>query len=338
MGGGGQANSGQASQAAAQQTAASNQDMALSKQNQAYQQRLMGMLFGTGAKGSESGSMTGFMDPKKLDEANLTGAYKSAYNQGTNQLAKDYSNVRGSLAQSWANRGMGSNSTPSGFQADQERKMGGDLADSRGAAFSDALGKQHGEALNNFWNASNIASGNAASTGSNALAGSGQSGTSSAQLYGTAGQYHPSAFGSIMGSALGAGGQVGAAAMCVTAGMRIMLPGGEWMKAEFLKAGDIILGIDSVGDTVVEVEETKPQPVCDVATMERTVRVSVTHAFERADGGYVCAGSAKNETVNTITGREQIIGVEQLEESQICYHIRVKRSHGYCVEGLWSLE
>lgn len=338
MGGGGQANKGQATQAAAQQTAASNQDMALSKQNQAYQARLMGMLFGTGAKGSDSGSLTGFMDPKKLDDANLSGAYKSAYNQGTDQLSKDYSNARGSLSQAWANRGMGSNSTPSGFQADQERQMGGNLADSRGAAFSDALGKQHGEALNNFWNANNIASGNAASTGSGALQGSGQSGSSSAQVYGTAGQYHPSAFGSIVGSALGAGGQVGAAAMCVTAGMRILLPGDEWIKAEFLKKGDIVLGIDGRGDEVVEVEETRPQPVCDVATLKRTARVSLSHAFDRSDGGYVCAGSAVREMLNTLDGREDVIAVDMLPDHQVCYFIRVKRSHGYCVEGLWSLE
>lgn len=331
MGGGPKpVNSGQSKVSAQDAHAASSQDLALSKQNQAYQARLMGMLFGTGAPGSSSGSMTGFMDPKKLDEANLTGAYKSAYNQGTNQLAKDYSNVRGSLAQSWANRGMGSNSTPSGFQADQERQLGSSLADSRGAAFSDALGKQHGESLSNFWNANNIASGNAASTGSTATTAAGGAGNTAAGIFSTAGKQAQTGTSAATG--------ITEAALCVTAGMRVMLPGGEWMKAEFLKAGDIILGIDSVGDTVVEVEETKPQSVCDVATIERTVRVSVTHAFERADGGYVCAGSAKNETVNTITGREQVIGVEQLEESQICYHIRVKRSHGYNVEGFWSLE
>lgn len=338
MGGGGQANKGQATGAYNSQQAASAQDMALSKQNQAYQQRLMGMLFGTGAKGSTSGSLTPMLDPAKLNDANLSGAYKSAYNQGTDQLAKDYTNARGSLAQSWANRGMGSGSTPSGFQADQERKMGSDVADSRGAAFSDALGKQHSEALNNFWNASNIASGNAASTGSGALQGSGQSGKSSAEIYGTAGQYHPSQFGSIIGSGLQAGGAVGAAAMCITVGMRILLPGGEWSKVEFLKIGDIVLGIDGVGDEVVENEQTAPQLVCDVATLAHTVRVSLTHAFDRADGGYICAGSAHGETLNTTEGRESVIAVDQLPEAQVCYFLRVKRSHGYNVEGFWSLE
>lgn len=324
-----QVNSGQAGQSATDAHAATTQDLAISKQNQAYQARLMGMLFGSGAKGS-SGSLTGFMDPSKLDEANLTGAYKSAYSQGTDQLAKDYSNARGSLAQSWANRGMGSNSTPSGFQADQERQLGSSLADSRGAAFSDALGKQHGEALNNFWNANNVASGHAATSGTTATTAASGAGNTAAGIFGTAGKQAQTGTSPQTG--------IAEAALCVTAGMRILKPGDEWIQAEFLKPGDILLGIDGRGDEVIEVEQTAPQLVCDVATLERTARVSGTHAFDRADGGYVCAGSALGETLNTLAGREDVIAVEQLPDHQVCYYIRVKRSHGYNVEGFWSLE
>lgn len=331
MGGGPKpVNEGATKQSAADAHSASAQDLAISKQNQAYQARLMGMLFGTGAPGSTSGSLTGYMDPSKMNEANLTGAYKSAYNQGTDQLSKDYSNARGSLSQAWANRGMGSNSTPSGFQADQERQMSGQLADSRGAAFSDALGKQHSEAVNNFWNANNIASGNAASTGSTATTAAGGAGNTAAGIFGTAGKQAQTGTSAQTG--------IGEAALCVTAGMRILLPGDEWIKAEFLKKGDMVLGIDGRGDEVVEVEETRPQPVCDVATLKRTARVSLSHAFDRADGGYVCAGSAVREMLNTLDGREDVIAVDMLPDHQVCYFIRVKRSHGYCVEGLWSLE
>lgn len=331
MGGGPKpVNEGATKQSAADAHSASAQDLAISKQNQAYQSRLMGMLFGTGAPGSTSGSLTGYMDPSKMSEANLTGAFKSAYNQGTDQLAKDYSNARGSLSQAWANRGMGSNSTPSGFQADQERQMGGQLADSRGTAFSEALGKQHSEAVNNFWNANNIASGNAASTGSTATTAAGGAGNTAAGIFGTAGRQAQTGTSAQTG--------IGEAALCVTAGMRILLPGDEWIKAEFLKKGDIVLGIDGRGDEVVEVEETRPQPVCDVATLKRTARVSLSHAFDRSDGGYVCAGSAVREMLNTLDGREDVIAVDMLPDHQVCYFIRVKRSHGYCVEGLWSLE
>jgi hypothetical protein len=210
MGGGGQANSGQASGAYAGQQAASAQDMALSAQNQAFQKQLFTKLFGGGGKG---GTLTAMLDPKSLNVKGLTSPYQTQFNEGSDQIGKDYAAQRGSLAQSFANSGATSSSTPSGFQADQMRKLGSSAADTRGQLFTGLVGQQHADALNNFWNASNIASGNAASAGSGALQGSGQAGSSNASIYGTAGQYHPSQFGSVLGSALGAGGTVGAGAM-----------------------------------------------------------------------------------------------------------------------------
>lgn len=337
MGGGGQSNSRQATQAANQQTAASQQDMALSAQNAATQKQMLSKLFGTGSGGNE-GSLGGMLDPAKLNDANLSGAYKSAYNQGTNQLSKDYANQKGSLAQAWANKGMTSGSTPSGFQADQERQLGGAEADSRGQAFTGALGAQHQEALNNFWNAGNIASGQAATAGNNALTGAANSGNSSASIYGTAGAYHPSPFGSALGAGLGAAGTVGAAAMCPTSGMKIMMADRTAKPVEELTKGDALLGIDGAADELVEIELSRPVHVCDVSTAFRTVRVSVTHTFERADGGWVCAGSAKDDVVETLTGAEKITAVECLDEPQVCYYIRTKRSHGYVVEGYYSFE
>lgn len=187
--GGGQANAGQASTAAAQQTAASNQDMALSKQNQQRQTQLQNTLFGTGAPGS-TGTLTSMMDPKSLNTGAPTGAYQTAWNNAQGQIGQNYAQQRGQLAQTLANQGMSSNNTPSGFQADQQRKLGSSEADSRGSTYTGIVGQQYSDALNNFWNANNIASGNAATSTSGALTGSGQSGSSSAQLYGTAGQYH----------------------------------------------------------------------------------------------------------------------------------------------------
>lgn len=337
MGGGGQANSGQASQAAAQQTAANQQDMALSAQNMAYQKQLMGTLFGTG-QGTNQGSVGAMLDPSKLDSANLTGAYKSAYNQGTNQLSQDYANQKGSLAQGWANAGMGSGSTPSGFQADQQRQLGSSEADSRGQAFSSAIGAQHNEALSNFWNAANVANGQAASTGTGATTGAANSGSSSAAVYGTAGAYHPPAAATIAGSALQAGGTAGAAALCPTSGMRILLHDWSTKPVEELVKGDLVYGMDGLPDELVEVSLSRPVHVCDVSTALRTVRVSVTHTFERSKGGWVCAGSATNDVVKTIGGAESVTTVECLAEQQVCYYIRTKRAHGYVVEGFFSFE
>jgi hypothetical protein len=212
MGGGGQSNSQQAATAATQQTQANAQDMAISKQNADLQKRMTDTLFGSGAPGSR-GTLSGMLDPASLTQKGLNPAYTTQFNQGSDQLGKDYAAQRGALAQSFANSGATSSSTPTGFQADQMRKLDSSTADSRGQLYSDLVGKQYGDTLSNFWNANNIASGNAATSGSTATNAAGNSGSSSAQIYGTAGQYHPSQFGSIVGSALGAGGQVGAAAM-----------------------------------------------------------------------------------------------------------------------------
>jgi hypothetical protein len=210
--GGGQANSAQASQAAAQQTAASNLDMSIAKNNQALQQRMVDTLFGNGTKGS-TGTLTPFLSPSSLTQSGFNPAYKTQWNQAQDQIGQNYKLQRGALAQGWANSGMGTNNTPSGFQADQMRKLAGSEADARGSTFADLTAKQYQDSLNNFWNANNIASGNAATAASTSTTGAGNSGSSSAQLYGTAGQYHPSEFGNVLGSAMGAGGTIGAAAM-----------------------------------------------------------------------------------------------------------------------------
>lgn len=206
--GGGQANSGQASTAAAQQTAANNQDMAISAQNSATQQRMINTLFGNGSPGS-SGTLTGMMNPASLTQNNFNPAYQAQWNQAQGQIAQNYALQRGQLAQGWANSGMSSNNTPSGFQADQQRQLASSEADARGSTYAGLKGQQYQDSLNNFWNSSNIASGNAATAGSTATQSAGNAGSSSAQIYGTAGQYHANPVAS---SLIGAGGQVGAAA------------------------------------------------------------------------------------------------------------------------------
>src|SRR5690349_21654203 len=114
--GGGQANSGQAATAAAQQTAANNQDMALSKQYGTQEQQIFNKLFGPNASGG--GTLSPFMNPASLNTGAPTGSYKTAWNTAQDQIGKNYANERGSIAQSFANGGASSRSTPNGFMAD----------------------------------------------------------------------------------------------------------------------------------------------------------------------------------------------------------------------------
>src|ERR1700688_4676886 len=102
--GGGQANSGQASTAAAQQTAANTQDMQISAANAARQQQLTNTLFGTGAPGS-TGTLSGMLNPANLTQSGLNPAYTAQFNQGKDQIGQSTAQQRGLLAQSFANSG-----------------------------------------------------------------------------------------------------------------------------------------------------------------------------------------------------------------------------------------
>ena len=336
MGGGGQSNSKQASQAAQQQTAANAQDMQISQQNSALQKRMTDMLFGNGSSGS-TGTLSGMLNPANLNQTGLNSNYQTQFNEGKDQIGQSTAQQRGQLAQSFANSGATGSSTPSGFQADQMRQLGSQQADQQGQLYSGLKGQQYSDALNNFWNANNIASGNAATGGQVGTQAAGNSGSSSAQVYGTAGQYHPSQFGSVVGSALGAGGTVGAAAMCPADGALILMADSKLKKIEDIAVGDLVMGIDVLGDEVIDIQPTM-QNVCTIITPLRVTIVSDSHTFERHHGGYCFARKSEGEEISFVGGFEKVINVIPLKEKKMCRHIMLKRSHGYCCDGFWSFE
>jgi hypothetical protein len=337
MGGSGQANSGQASTAAAQQTAANAQDMQISQQNSALQQRMVNTLFGNGSSGS-TGTLSGMMNPANLTQTGLNPAYTAQFNQGKDQLAQSTAQQKGSLAQSFANSGATGSSTPNGFQADQMRQLGSSQADQQGQLYSSLAGSQYNNALNNFWNANNIASGNAATGASTSVGSAGNSGSSSASIYGTAGQQTPGALNSFLGAAgqVGAGAAAGAAA-CPIDGSMILMADKSLKKVEELVAGDRVMGMDRRGDEVIDIQPTL-QKVCIVTTEHRRVTVSDSHTFERWNGGYAFAMHTLGENLELEGGAAMVIKVEPLQEKVMCRHITLKRTHGYCCDGFWSFE
>lgn len=336
MGGGGQANKGQATGSYDSQQAASAQDMALSKQYGAQQQQQYGNLFGADGK---SGTLGGMMDPKSLDTGSPTGAYKTAWNNAQNQIGSNFANERGSLARSFANSGATSNSTPNGFQADQMNKLGRGEADTRGSTYTGIVGQQHSDALNNFWNANNLASGQAASSGQGALTGAGNSGSSSASLYGTAGQYHPSPLAGIAGSALQAGGTMGAAAMCPASGSAILMHDRSLKKVEDLKKGDQLMGIDGEADELLDDPlPAQPNEVLFIQTKDFACTVSQAHTFVRPEGGYMFAGKCVGRKAATLDGEQPVLSAEMFPDKLVCWRLFLSRSHTYNVGGIWSME
>jgi hypothetical protein len=332
MGGGGQANSGQASTAAAQQTAANNQDMALSKQYGSQEQQIFQKLFGHG------GTLNGMMNPGSLVQKGLNPAYSAMWNQDQSQIAKNYAQQRGTLAQSWANSGMGPNNTPSGFQADQSRKLASSEADTRGATYAGLKGSQYQDALNNFWNSNNLASGQAATATGGSTTGAGNAGSSPRQSTGPQGSIIPSQFGSIAEAPSGLGAAVGAAAMCPAEGSQIRMSDYTRKAVEDLKKGDLIQGVDGKPDELLADPEPSVQEVCEVLTTDAKTRVSLTHALIRNAGGYAIAARSLGDAVVTDWGPRPIIEVRMTGERVVCFHLFLKRSHSFNSDGFWSLE
>lgn len=327
MGGGAkQVNSGQASAADKATTAATDQSTALSKQYGAQEAQQYGNLFGANGKG---GTLSGMMDPASLTQTGLNPAYKAQFNQGSDQLGQNYANMRGSLAQQFANSGATSSSTPSGFQADQMRKLDSSTADSRGQLFSGLMGQQHSDALTNFWNANNIASGQAASSGQGALSGANSAGANQAALFGTAGKQAQTGTSAATG--------ITEAAVCPADGGLILMADNTVRKIEDVYIGDLILGIDLLPDEVIDIQPTL-QNCCTIITPSRQTIVSDSHTFERHHGGYTFARKSEGEEIAFVGGPERVINVIPLAEKKMCRHIMLKRSHGYCCDGFWSLE
>jgi len=220
--GGGQANSGQASQAASNANAASNQNLALGNEEAQRQLQMYNLLFGTGAKGS-TGTLSQFLNPASLNVTNPTGAYKLNYEQTVNQTSNAAKAGQANIVRQAAANGLGL-SSPAIAELARETSL--DSANQKGQDFASAVTAQHNDAVNNFWNATGIASGTGNSSGSTAVGANSGAGSTAAGIYGTAGAYHPSPWTNVVGSGLQAGGAVGAAAACPAAGMKLKTPKG----------------------------------------------------------------------------------------------------------------
>jgi len=151
------------------------------------------------------------MNPANLTQSSLkSGLIRRSFNQGkaSSRKARPSKRLAGAVLRQFG----------SGRQFNPQRlpgrtrcgKLGSGQADAQGSLYSGLMGQQNTAALNNFWNANNIASGNAA-TGSKHVNSkrAGNSGSSSAGIYGTAGSKTPSTLNSLIGAAGTAGSGAG---------------------------------------------------------------------------------------------------------------------------------
>jgi len=338
--GGGQANSGQASQAAGNANSSSTQNLATSTADQTRTQQLMNSMFGTGAPGS-TGTLSSFLNPNSMNVTNPTGAYKLNYEQAVNQTENEGQNSQANILRQAANNGLGLSSPAIAQMAQQ---TGLQTANLKGQDFTNAVGAQQQQAINNFWGATGAEASAAGQTGSNAVSSATGAGQTAANVYGTAGQYHTNPATSIIGAGLQAGGAVGAASMCPAEGERIKTPKGDRLVEE-LKCGDEISQLGNVARLKCDPIPHDGVRLIRVESEEGlTVLVGEKHAFIRPDWGYFNAEEAlMNGWRSLKTDAPHPDRVKNAWPAGIGKVFEIVTIEGegnktYCASGFWSLE
>lgn len=338
--GGGQANKQQASQAANGAFGSAELSQELARSNQAKSDALYKQMWG-----DKNSVLNQFLNGSQLNKVAPEGVYRLGYNQAVKSGEREFGNAQKQTLDEVTNRGFG---LDAGASLDALRKNNLGKAYMRGEAFTGAASAQHSEALNNFWNANQIASQTGAQAGAGALSGASNAGSTYGNIYGTAGQYHQGAAAGIIGSALGAAGQVGAAAMtggastaaqaCPVEDSTILMADGSTKRVQDLDEGDEVQQIHGVGKVLA-----KPQPICAKSVMVEfhdgsTARVSETHTFALSGGGYIFVTDSVGHDVHGYMHRP--LHVERIFTigSQAVYAMKLSGDHTYCADGAWSLE
>lgn len=196
--------------AKAASSGAQQQDQTLDKnaaQNQQFANQTRQSLFGNydPTTGSYSGgTVSPFLSPSRLNQTGLSGTYKNQYNTASDTLSNETKNAVGTTLQAMNSRGMGR--TPAGFAADQMRQAYQNAAGQRASLYTGAAQQQHADALNNYWNATNMLNSNASQTANLSLQGNQAAAGNYSSLYGTAQQQVPSGW-AVAGQTLAGMGQ-----------------------------------------------------------------------------------------------------------------------------------
>lgn len=179
--------------------------------NQQFADQTRASLFGTNTGGKYTGgTLSQYLDPNSTNTTALQGTYLNAFNNANNQLTQDANNAVQSTNRNLASRGMGR--TPAGFSADQMRKAYLDASTQRGNLYSQNLQAQHGEAKNDFWNATNMLNSNADQTANLSIQGNQAAASNYASLYGTGNQQVQSGW-AVAGQTLAQMGQAAGSVM-----------------------------------------------------------------------------------------------------------------------------
>lgn len=344
MGGGSSVKQTNPAQAAASNAAAMG--AAAQAQNQGnifsgQQQQLYNTLFG--APGSTGGgAITGFLNPNSLNVTKPTGVYALQNTNANQTAAKQYASNAGNITSSLAQSGFNPATTPSGFGAELQAENSRALADTKGQNFLTSTTNQYQDALKNFWNAANITGQGAATTGSQANQATGTAANTYQNLYGTAGHGNVTQNSNLLGTAIGAAGNVGAgAAMCCAEGTLIRTGLEEFTTIEELFEGAEIFGLPENDDDPLVIRRPLAfamKPCVRVKTDGGQELVcSTDHTLLLAGRGYVTASESLHSSICTRTGSVQVIEVQEVGERRVV-HLHLEAPHVFESNGLLSEE
>jgi hypothetical protein len=326
-----QTNAAQAAAANAGATGAANNASALSAQYNQQQQQQYNNLFGANGKG---GAVGGFLDPSKLNVTGPTGPYALQFTREKENLAKGYQDAAGATTRNLAQSGFGPN-TPSGFGANLQAQNARGLANATGDAFANATGNSYQDALSNFWKSAAMAQQQGTAAQGGALQGNNTAAQTYGNLYGTAGHGNVTQSSNLMGNLIGAGGQVGAAAVCCVAGTLVRMADGTDKPVEFLKEGDELASCDGGKEVVVGMKKAFRNTVRIRTTDGYVLQCSNEHALLRDTCGYVDARDSLDEIVRAEKGLTTVNRVET-SNGALVFSPELSRTHTYLANGLWS--
>lgn len=304
----------------------------------AQQQGLFNTLFGTpnaGGTGTTGGTLSKFMDPNSLNVNSPTGPYALQYQQAKGQGATNTDQTKQAIMRDAGNAGFGAGA-PSGYTGFLKSQADMSNAGNNGQLFSQFAGKSYQDALDNFWKASGLASSQTATSGSQQNTAQGDSNQTYSQLYGAAPKTSP--ISGILNSAIGAGGTVGAAALCVCEGTAILAGDGKTIYADDVQEETKLMGMGGESNFVLKVTRTERVPCVYVALADgRKLRCSSSHTIALANGGYVKAGDATGQMVAASPTPIRVTAVVDIGPRTV-FQFSLNGSHTYLTEGIWSLE
>src|ERR1700674_539174 len=294
-------------------------------------------LFGTpkpGGGGMSGGTLSGMMNPASLDVTQPTGPYALQYNQAKAQGATNTDQAKQAIDREAGQRGFGTGA-PSGYTGFLKSQADMSNAQNNGQLFSQFAGNSYQDALNNFWKATNTASGTANTQ-------TGQGTGAYTNLYGTGQKAATDTRGQnigILDSALSAGGTAASGAMtCLCEGTMLMLADGSLIAVQNVLPGMPLASQNGKENRVTALRIYEAVQCVKIEAMNGcTLCASRKHTIVLPLGGYARMEDALLQYVRTYKGPSIVRTMIDLGK-QTVYQVLTDGSHDYLSSEFWSLE